>query len=43
MRYTIRKKGEKYYKKFKLSGLDVFAGAVVALAVIYIIFQLLRG
>ena len=43
MKYTIRKKGEKYYKKFKPTGLDMVAGAVVALAIIYIAFQVIRG
>ena len=43
MKYAIGQKKGKYFKKYKLSGLDVFAGAVVALAVVYIIFQLLRG
>ena len=43
MRYTIRKKGEKYYKKFKPCGADLIGWAVVALAIIYILFEVIRG
>lgn len=43
MRYTIRKKGEKYYKKFKPCGADLVAGVIVALAIIYIVFEVIRG
>jgi hypothetical protein len=43
MKYTIRKKGEKYYKKFKPCGGDLVAGLIVALAIIYIVFEVIRG
>lgn len=43
MRYTIRKKGEKYYKKFKPCGADLVAGLIVALAIIYTVFEVIRG
>jgi energy-coupling factor transporter transmembrane protein EcfT len=43
MRYTIRKKGEKYYKKFKPCGADLAAGLIVTLAIIYIVFEVIRG
>ena len=43
MRYTIRKKGEKYYKKFKPCGADLAAGLIVALAIIYTVFEVIRG
>ncbi len=43
MRYTIRKKGEKYYKKFKPCGADLVAGLLVALAIIYTVFEVIRG
>ena len=44
MKYTIRKKGEKYYKKFKPCGAgDLVAGLIVALAIIYIAFEVIRG
>jgi hypothetical protein len=43
MKYTIRKKGEKYYKKFKPCGADLFTGLIVALAIIYIVFEVIRG
>jgi hypothetical protein len=40
---NIRKKGEKYYKKFKPCGGDLVAGLIVALAIIYIVFEVIRG
>ena len=40
---NIRQKRGKYYKKFKPAGLDIIAGAVIALTVIYIIFEVIRG
>jgi energy-coupling factor transporter transmembrane protein EcfT len=43
MKYTIRKKGEKYYKKFKPCLGDLVAGLIVALAIIYIVFEVIRG
>ena len=43
MKYTIRQKGKKYYKKFKPAGLDVIAGTVIALTVFYILFEVIRG
>jgi hypothetical protein len=43
MKYTIRQKRGKYYKKFKPAGLDIIAGAIIALTVIYIIFEVIRG
>ena len=43
MKYTIRKKGEKYYKKFKPCGAEMVAGVIVALAIIYIVFEVIRG
>lgn len=43
MRYTIRKKGEKYYKKFKPCGADLVVGLIVALAIIYTVFEVIRG
>jgi hypothetical protein len=43
MKYTIRHKRGKYYKKFKPAGLDIIAGAIIALTVIYIIFEVIRG
>ena len=43
MKYTIRQKGGKYYKKFKPAGLDVIAGTVIALTVFYILFEVIRG
>jgi hypothetical protein len=43
MKYTIRHKRGKYYKKFKPAGLDIIAGAVIALTVIYILFEVIRG
>jgi hypothetical protein len=43
MRYTIRKKGEKYFKKFKPCGADLAAGLIVALTIIYTVFEVIRG
>ena len=43
MKYTIRKKGEKYYKKFPPCGADLVAGLIVALAIIYTVFEVIRG
>ena len=43
MKYTIRQKGEKYYKKFKPAGLDLIAGVLIALAIIYILIEVIRG
>jgi hypothetical protein len=43
MKYTIKQKGEKYYKKFKPAGLDIIAGELIVLTVIYIIFEVIRG
>ena len=43
MKYTIRHKRGKYYKKFKPAGLDIIAVAVVALTIIYILFEVIRG
>ena len=41
--WEIRNKGEKYYKKFKPCGAELFGVIVITLAIIYLIFQLLRG
>ena len=43
MKYTIRQKGEKYFKKFKPSLGNLAAGLIVALAIIYIVFEVIRG
>jgi hypothetical protein len=43
MKYTIKHKKGKYYKKFKPAGLDIIAGAVIALTVFYILFEVIRG
>lgn len=43
MKYTIRQKGEKYYKKFNPNWGDMVAGLIVALAIIYIVFEVIRG
>ena len=43
MKYTIRQKGEKYYKKFKPAGLDLVAGVMIALTIIYILIEVIRG
>ena len=40
---NIKHKRGKYYKKFKPAGLDIIAGALIALTVIYIIFEVIRG
>ena len=43
MKYTIRQKGEKYYKKSTPWWGDMVAGLIVALAIIYIVFEVIRG
>lgn len=43
MKYTIRKKGEKYYKKFKPCGADLFTGLVIVIVLITIAFEVIRG
>ena len=43
MKYTIRQKGEKYFKKFNSNWGDMVAGLIVALAIIYIVFEVIRG
>ena len=43
MKYTIRQKEGKHYKKFKPCGADLVAGLIVALAIIYIVFEVIRG
>ena len=43
MRYTIKQKGEKYYKKFKPCGADIMAVIIIALSLIYILFEVIRG
>jgi hypothetical protein len=43
MKYTIRQKGEKYFKKFRPCGADLVAGLIVTLAIIYIVFEVIRG
>lgn len=44
MKYTIKQKGEKYFKKFKPCLGDLVAGLIVALAIIYIFAELvIRG
>lgn len=43
MKYTIKQKGEKYYKKYKPFLGDLVAGLIVALAIIYIVFEVIRG
>ena len=43
MKYTIRQKGDKYYKKFKPAGLDLVAGVMIALTIIYILIEVIRG
>ena len=40
---NIRKKEGKYYKKFKPCGVDMVAGLIVALAIIYTVFEVIRG
>jgi hypothetical protein len=41
--WEIRKEGEKYYKKFKPCGAELLGVIVTTLAILYLIFQLLRG
>ena len=43
MKYTIRQKGEKYYKKFKPCGADLLVIAILLLSLIYILFEVIRG
>lgn len=43
MKYTIRQKGEKYLKKFKPCGADIVGYIVVVIAIMYIIFEVIRG
>ena len=43
VKYTIRQKGNKYYKKLKPSWAEMVAGLIVALAIIYIVFEVIRG
>ena len=43
MKYTIRQKGEKYYKKFNPWWGNMVAGLIVALVIIYIVFEVIRG
>ena len=43
MKYTIRKKGEKYYKKFKPCGGDLVVGVLIMLTIIYTVFEVIRG
>jgi hypothetical protein len=43
MKYTIKHKRGKYYKKFKPAGLDLVAGVLIALAIIYILIEVIRG
>ena len=43
MKYTIRKKGEKYYKKFKPCGADLVVIAILLITWIYIFFEVIRG
>lgn len=44
MKYTIRQKGEKYYKKFKpFGGWDWVAVFIIAMTWLYIFFEVIRG
>lgn len=43
MKYTIRQKRGKYYKKFKPAGLDLVAGVMITLTIIYILIEVIRG
>jgi hypothetical protein len=43
MRYTIRKKGEKYYKKFKPCGAKMIVIAYLLFTWGYILFEVIRG
>ena len=43
MKHTIRKKGEKYYKKFKPCGADLVVVVLVAITIIYTVFEVIRG
>jgi hypothetical protein len=43
MKYTIKQKGEKYFKKFLPFGAELIGWAVVAIAIIYIVFEVIRG
>ena len=43
MKYTIRQKKGKYYKKLKPAGLDLVAGVMIAITIIYILIEVIRG
>ena len=43
MKYTIRQKGEKYYKKFKPWGGDLVVGVLIMFTIIYTVFEVIRG
>lgn len=44
MKYTIKQKGEKYYKKFKPFGVGVLVTTVLLVITwLYILFEVIRG
>lgn len=43
MKYTIRQKEGKYYKKFKPYGVKMIVVAILLLSWIYILFEVIRG
>jgi energy-coupling factor transporter transmembrane protein EcfT len=43
MRYTIKQKGEKYYKKFKPCGAEWVVMIIIIITWIYILFEVIRG
>ena len=44
MKYTIKQKGEKYYKKFKPYGAgDLVTIVLLVITWLYIIFEVIRG
>lgn len=43
MKYTIRQKGEKYYKKLKPCGGDLVVVVLIMLTIIYTVFEVIRG
>lgn len=42
MKYTIRKKGEKYYKKFKPYGAKIIVIAILLFTWVYILYEVIR-
>ena len=43
MKYTIRQKGEKYYKKFKPCGADLVTIVLLVITWLYILLEVIRG